>query len=96
MSRVLSDAEYTQAVSLCRSVVEAAGSDDGGPMVAGSFLGRLRDFLAPVAQIERSALNAEVARVLGEMAETARNMGEERAAIFIDGHARIYRSAVPR
>lgn len=45
MSRELTDAEYVKAVSLCRAVVEAATSDDGGPTVAGSFLGRLRDLL---------------------------------------------------
>lgn len=49
MSRELTDAEYGEAVFPVPFRVEAAGSDDGGPMVAGSFLGRLRDLLAVTA-----------------------------------------------
>lgn len=42
----------------------------------------------------RTALNTEIADVLNKMAETARAMGEERTAIFIEGHASIYQSEV--
>lgn len=41
----LSDTEYVRAVQLCRDVVNAHDSDDGGPMVAGSFLGKLANLL---------------------------------------------------
>jgi hypothetical protein len=43
----MTDAEYREAIDLCRAAVNAATSDDGGPMVAGSFLGRLRHLLDP-------------------------------------------------
>lgn len=39
----------------------------------------------------RAVLNAEVASVLDAMITTAREMGEEHTAIFIDGHAMAYR-----
>lgn len=42
----LTDEQYQQAVEWCRRVVDAAGSADGGPMVAGSFLAALRELLA--------------------------------------------------
>jgi hypothetical protein len=41
----LTDSEYLKALQLCRSVLDAHDSDDGGPTVAGSFLGELRDLL---------------------------------------------------
>lgn len=44
----LTDTEYIEAVRLCRSVVDAATSSDGGPTVAGSFLGMLRSLLISV------------------------------------------------
>ena len=37
----LTDIQYREAVDLCRRVVDAADSDDGGPTVAGSVLGTL-------------------------------------------------------
>lgn len=42
----LTDDQYRDAVELCRRVVTAATSDDGGPTVAGSSLGALRVLLA--------------------------------------------------
>lgn len=40
-------AGYLQAVELCRAVVDAHDSPDGGGTAAGSFLGQLRTLLAP-------------------------------------------------
>lgn len=42
----LTDEQYRQAVDWCRHVVDADRSTDGGPLVAGSFLGALRELLA--------------------------------------------------
>lgn len=68
MSRELSDAEYAEAVHLCRSVVDAATSNDGGPTVAGSFLGKLRGLLGRTAAPEPGTqdLAEKVARSLHE------------------------------
>jgi hypothetical protein len=45
--RELTDDQYRDAVELCRRVVTAATSDDGGPTVAGSFLSALRALFTP-------------------------------------------------
>lgn len=44
----------------------------------------------------RVATNVEVANVLSELVDNARAMGEERTAVFLDGHAEIYRRAGTR
>src|ERR1051326_501692 len=51
-------------------------------------------FEAAPAAPSRAVLNAEIAAVLDKMIQTARAMGEERTAIFIDGHAGAYRGGV--
>ena len=54
------------------------------------------DAIRAVWSVERSSRNAEIADVLGKMADTARAMDEERTAVFIEGHAGAYRPVVTR
>jgi hypothetical protein len=42
---MLTDEQYQQAIQLCRNVLDAYDSDDGGGTVSGSYLGQLRELL---------------------------------------------------